>query len=81
MSPLIFYREQAARQRAAAEEASLENVRERCQRASDAWAALAVRTERADNGRRQAATDKLSKEAGETLDREFVPAGLPGDDV
>jgi hypothetical protein len=51
MSSLLFYQEQAAQQQAAAEAATLQNVRERCQRAADSWAALAERTERIENGR------------------------------
>ena len=46
MSPLAFYLEQAAQQRVLAEDATLANVRERCQRAADAWAKLADQSER-----------------------------------
>ncbi|MBU3078849.1 hypothetical protein [Sphingomonas quercus] len=70
MSALHFYQDQAAKQQLAADAATLENVRERCQRASDAWAALAVRTERTDNARIQAASAKLltgSGDDGESL--------------
>ena len=63
MSPLIFYREQAAQQQIAADAATLQNVRERCQRAADAWTALADRSERADTTRIQAASDKLDRQA------------------
>ena len=63
MSPLIFYREQAAQQQIAADAATLQNVRERCQRAAEAWAALADRSERADNTRIQAASDKRERQA------------------
>lgn len=69
MSPLLFYREQAAQQRAAADAATLQNVRERCKRASDAWTALAVRSERADYARLQTATDKLLNGINENPDR------------
>ena len=48
MSNKLFYREQAARQQADADTASLDNVRDRCQRAADAWTLLAERIERAD---------------------------------
>ena len=51
MSPAIFYREQAAHQKAQADGATLDNVRNRCQRASDAWTALAARSEAADSAR------------------------------
>ena len=61
MSSLLFYREQAAQQQAAADAATLENVRERCQRASDAWLALAAKSELAENGRRQIALDRLNQ--------------------
>jgi hypothetical protein len=69
MSPLLFYRQQAAQQQAAADAATLQNVRERCQRASDAWAALALRSERADAARLQAAADKLTEELSPNADR------------
>ncbi len=65
MSPLLFYREQAARQKVAADAATLPNVRERCRQASDAWTALALRSERADSVRLQAATDKLLEGSGQ----------------
>jgi len=56
MTPLQFYREQAAQQKAAADAATLQNVRERCQRAADSWTALAARSERAE--RQRAAAQK-----------------------
>lgn len=61
MSPLPFYREQAERQQSAADEATLENVRARCQRAADAWTALADRSERAERAREQAAATKAAE--------------------
>jgi len=51
MSMLIFYREQAAQQQGEADAALLDNVRDRCQRAADAWRLLADRIERADTMR------------------------------
>ena len=48
MKPLQFYQEQAAQQKAAADAATLQNVRERCQRAADSWAALASKSEQAE---------------------------------
>jgi len=51
MSMLIFYREQAAQQQGEADAAVLDNVRNRCQRAADAWRVLADRIERADTMR------------------------------
>ena len=49
MSMLIFYREQASQQQAQADDAALDNVRDRCQRAADAWRILAERIERTDS--------------------------------
>ena len=59
MSSSPLYREEAARQRSAAEASPLQNVRERCERAAQAWDALAVRGECADAARAKAASDKL----------------------
>lgn len=56
---LQLYRDEAVRQRLAAEASTLQNVRERCERAAQAWDALAVRSERADAARSKAASDKL----------------------
>lgn len=67
MSPLLFYREQAAQQQLAADAATLQNVRERCQRASDTWAALAERSERAEHARLRNASDRLHERSGESL--------------
>ena len=55
MTPLTFYRQQAAEQQSAADAATLDNVRDRCRRAASAWSALAVRSERADQTRVDAA--------------------------
>lgn len=41
-----FYRERAAAERANADVATLDNVRERCDRAASSWNAMAVRAER-----------------------------------
>lgn len=49
-----FFRSQAAIQRSNAEEATLQNVRERCERASASWDAMAVRAERAEASRQGA---------------------------
>lgn len=43
-----FCREQAEKQRADAAEASLTNVRERCERAASTWDVMATRAERAE---------------------------------
>ena len=64
MTAPLFYRAQAEQQQQAADDAALENVRERCQRASDAWSALARRSERNDVGRSYAAAGKLASESG-----------------
>lgn len=65
---LPLYRDEAARQRLAAEASTLQNVRERCERAAQAWDALAVRSERADATR--------TKAAGRWLERHrCCPAG------
>lgn len=47
MSESLTYRARAEECRAQAAEATLDNVRERCLRAADAWAAMAERGERA----------------------------------
>lgn len=49
----ISYREQAARARADAEAATLENVRDRCLRAEAAWLAMAARQETVDRARQE----------------------------
>ena len=46
-----FYRARAAEQHAAADEATLENVRVRCARAAAAWDAMADRAERTETMR------------------------------
>ena len=48
MSTMNFYRDQAAVQQAAADAATLGNVRDRCQQAANAWTGLAERLQRAD---------------------------------
>jgi len=62
MTPLQFYREQAAQQKAEADAATLQNVRERCLRAADSWTALAARGERAE--RQRAAAQKPAEAIG-----------------
>ncbi len=59
MSNASFYREQAALQRTGAEEATLEMVRVRCERAAASWTEMADRAERTETARRdrQAVTD------------------------
>lgn len=74
MSTLSFYRQQAEQQQAAADAASLRNVRERCQTAADAWAALAERTERGGKYRPEATSAEFLQEASENPDRGFAAA-------
>ena len=45
---LQFYRDRAAQARADADAASLDNVRDRCLRAEDAWNRMAERAERTE---------------------------------
>lgn len=59
MTTTIFYREQAQEQQRAADGAALMNVRDRCQRASNAWTALADRSERNDAARFVSAEKRL----------------------
>lgn len=77
MSTSLFYREQAARETRAAGASMLENVRDRCERASAAWTALAERVERADGARAQAVADKLLGSLSENPDRGFVSTQYP----
>lgn len=69
MSSTHLYRLQAAEQQLAAEAAVLENVRERCQRASHAWTVLADRNDRADEARAQIRSEKLLDGLSENPDR------------
>lgn len=63
MSPLQFYEEQAAKQSAASDQANLQNVRDRCQRAAAAWSVLAAREKRTDDAReRRRAASEASAE-------------------
>ena len=48
MSPLQFYRDQAARAQAEADAAKLDNVRDRCLRSAHAWEGMADRIARTD---------------------------------
>ena len=48
MSPLEIYRTQAAKAWAEASAATLDNVRERCERSARAWTEMAERAERVD---------------------------------
>ncbi len=72
MSMLIFYREQEAQQQGEADAALLDNVRDRCQRAADAWRVLADRMERADTMR---ATRLAENQALLVPDADELPDG------
>jgi hypothetical protein len=61
-SNLEFFRARAAQAHAEADEATLDHVRERCQRSEAAWIALADRAERSEKMR--AAEAKRKAEAG-----------------
>lgn len=63
MSPqLNFYRERAAEAGRDAAEAKLDNVRERCLRAEEAWLGMAARVERSEKLR----ADTVAYKAGST---------------
>ena len=49
MSSLAFFNDQAAKQALAGDQAEVQNVRERCQRAAAAWSVLAAREKRSDD--------------------------------
>ncbi|MGI4877238.1 MAG: hypothetical protein ACRYG4_07110 [Janthinobacterium lividum] len=51
MSDLLFYRDQASKQQEDANAAILDNIRERCQRAANAWNSMADRLERTEEMR------------------------------
>ena len=57
-SNLQFLRARAAQAHAEAEEATLDHVRERCQRSEAAWAALAHKAERSERLRAEEAKRK-----------------------
>jgi DNA-binding transcriptional regulator YdaS (Cro superfamily) len=57
-SQLEFYQARAAEARADAEAATLDNVRDRCLRAAEAWDALAARAHRGDAMRARQEADK-----------------------
>lgn len=61
-SSLAFFRARAAEAHADAEAATLDHVRERCQRSEAAWSALAAKAERSERLRAEEAERKA--EAG-----------------
>ncbi|HEY0624713.1 hypothetical protein [Sphingomonas sp.] len=58
----VPYREHAARARADAEAATLDNVRERCLRAEAAWLEMAERQESVDRARARRERQHLSQQ-------------------
>jgi hypothetical protein len=58
MSNLEFYLARAAEARADADNAGLDNVRDRCLRAAAAWDAMAARAHRGDTFRAKLAAEK-----------------------
>jgi hypothetical protein len=61
-----FYYRRAAEERANADAATLDNVRERCERAAAAWETMAARSDRVDQHRaeREAAIAHRDVDAG-----------------
>ena len=74
-----FYRTREAEARRAAQEATLDNVRDRHLHAASAWAAMAVRGEKTE--RRRAETDARKAAAAEEADpaaeETFSPGAAP----
>lgn len=66
MSALVFYQDQATRAEAEAAAATLDNVRDRCERSAAAWNQMADRARRTDAMRAE-------REGAKT------PAALPAD--
>jgi hypothetical protein len=58
MSNLDFYLARAAEARADADQATLDNVKDRCMRAAAAWDAMAARAHRGDTFRAKLAAEK-----------------------
>ena len=64
-SNLQFYLARAAQAQAEAEAATLEHVRERCQRSEAAWMALADRAQRSERMRVEEQERKAAQAAGQ----------------
>jgi hypothetical protein len=62
-SQFEFYRARAAEARAEAAATSLDNVRDRCLRAAEAWEAMAARAHRSDTNRARAEAEKAAAAA------------------
>ncbi|HYW15483.1 MAG TPA: hypothetical protein VE891_04925 [Allosphingosinicella sp.] len=69
-SQLEFYQARAAEARADAEAATLDNVRNRCIRAAEAWEAMAARAHRGDAMRARQEADKRALAEGATSSAE-----------
>jgi hypothetical protein len=59
-SQAAFYRAQADTALGQAEDAQLDNVRERCLRSAEAWTHMAVRAERHEEGRKRTDAQKAA---------------------
>ena len=66
----LFFRKQADAERSNAAEATLANVRERCERAARSWDAMASRAERTDTMRRE--REAAVRSAGATITVDLV---------
>jgi hypothetical protein len=64
-SQAAFYRAQADTALGQAEDAQLDNVRERCLRSAEAWTHMAVRAERHEEGRKRTDAHKAAAHAQE----------------
>ena len=62
-SQAAFYRAQADTALGQAEDAQLDNVRERCLRSAEAWNHMAVRAERHEEGRKRTDAQKAAAHA------------------
>jgi hypothetical protein len=72
-SNLAFFRARAAEAHADAEAATLDHVRERCQRSEAAWTALAAKAERSERMR-----EAEAKRKAEHIVRDGPKLDLPG---
>ncbi len=76
MSPqLNFYRERAAEASRDAAAAKLDNVRERCLRAEEAWMGMAARVERSERLRADSAAIKSAAAGSVILEEDPVEEG------
>ncbi len=75
MTTVVFYREQADRERSEADASPLDHVRERHLRAAAAWTVLGDRLDRANSLRAARENDRIVAEAlGVDLDRHLPVA-------